>query len=171
MRRCARYVAALLCTVITQPLRAQTAAGETRSGPAKDAAAFMQAAESTLADLNLKVNRADWVAANFITDDTEALSADANRDFSVAVQRFAMSARRYEHTALPAELRRKFTLLKLSLSAPPPGNAAEATELAKLRVSMEAEYGKGAYCRPAPAGAATKEECLQINELSKILAH
>jgi peptidyl-dipeptidase A len=156
---------------MTDPLRAQSSSrGTARDRLTADAAgAFMNAAESELADLSVKANQASWVASNFITDDTEALSADAQKNFNVAAQRRAMRARRYDRVALPPDLRRKFTLLKLSLSAPPPGNAAEAAELAKINVSMEAEYGKGKYCRPAAVGATAKEECLGITELSRIL--
>src|SRR3712207_7309347 len=34
-----------------------------------------------------------------------------------------------------------------------PGNAAEAAELTRLTTSMEADYGKGTYCRPGKVGA------------------
>ncbi len=131
-----------------------------------DTRRFVDQAERELAALNIKQSRAAWVAANFITDDTEAMSADAQEAYNIAVQRLAKAAGRFDGTRLPAELRRKLTLLKLSLSAPPPGNAAEASELSRLTTGMEADYGKGTYCRPRPSG----EECLQINELSRILA-
>ncbi|MGH7525109.1 MAG: M2 family metallopeptidase, partial [Gemmatimonadales bacterium] len=134
--------------------------------PTADARRFVEQAERELTTLNIKQSRAAWVAANFITDDTQALSADAQEAYNVAVQRLAKAARRFDGVRLPAELRRKLTLLKLSLSAPPPGDLAEASELSRLTTSMEADYGKGTYCRPRPSG----EECLQINGLSRILA-
>ena len=129
---------------------------------------FMATAESTLAALSIRVNQAQWIQQNFITEDSEALSAEAQRGFGAAVQRLAMQARRYDGVRLPAELRRKFLLLKLSLAAPPPADPAEAAELTRLTVSMDADYGRGAYCRPRPSGAG--EDCRQIGELSKVLA-
>jgi peptidyl-dipeptidase A len=129
---------------------------------------FMQTAESTLAVLGIKAGRAQWVQQNFITEDTEAISADAQNEYGVAVQRLAMSARRYDRVALPAELRRKFLLLKLSLAAPPPADPAQAAELTRITVSMDADYGRGTYCRPAPGG--NGQECRQLGELSRVLA-
>jgi len=128
----------------------------------------MQTAESTLAALSVRVNQAQWIQQNFITEDSEALSAEAQSIFGTAVQRLAMQARRYDGVRLPAGLRRKFLLLKLSLAAPPPADPAEAAELTRLTVSMDADYGRGSYCRPSTSGSG--EDCRQIGELSKVLA-
>src|SRR5688500_11988757 len=129
---------------------------------------FMQAAESTPAELSIRVNRAQWIQQTFITEDSEALSAEAQSTFGTAVQRLAMQARRYDGVRLPADLRRKFLLLKLSLAAPPPADPAEAAELTRLTVSMDADYGRGSYCRPSKTGSG--EDCRQIGELGKVLA-
>jgi peptidyl-dipeptidase A len=129
---------------------------------------FMNRAEEELADLAVKASRAAWVAATYITHDTEALSADAQTEYSVAVQRLATEATRYGKLNLPPELRRKFEKLKLALAAPPPADSAKAAELTRIAVSMESDYGRGTWCRPKKNGGG--EECLQINELSRILA-
>jgi peptidyl-dipeptidase A len=134
-----------------------------------DAQSFMQAAETELANLSIKASQAGWVAATYITNDTEALSAEAQKNYSVAVQRLATEATRFSDLDLPDELARKFQLLKLSLAAPPPADPDKAEELTKISVSLEADYGKGTYCRPAKSDGG-KEECLQINELSRIMA-
>jgi len=123
-----------------------------RSAPAPalaEARQFMQRAERELNALSIKASQAQWVADNFITDDTEALSADATKNLSVAVQRLAIASKRFDGATLPADLRRRFTLLKLALAAPPPGNEAEATELTTISASLQSDYGKGTYCRPA----------------------
>ncbi|CAN5671312.1 M2 family metallopeptidase [soil metagenome] len=140
---------------------------------AAQAQVFLEQAEKQLSELGIKANQAGWVAANFITEDTEALSAEAQKNFSVAVQQLAMDAKRFDRVQLPAELRRKFSLLKLSLSAPPPGNPAEATELSRLAAGMEAAYGRGKYCKPPRTGAGDQrpgESCLDIGGLSRIMA-
>ena len=43
---------------------------------------FMNKAEAQLSDLAVKVNQANWVHDNFITDDTEALAASANDEIT-----------------------------------------------------------------------------------------
>ena len=168
---------ALLLTVIFTAQPSHIVAAQVRSSPAvREARDFMQRAEAELNDLTIKASQAQWVADNFITEDTEALSAEASKNLAVAVQRLAVAAKRFDAVALPADLRRKFTLMKLALSAPPPGNPTEATELAKITAGMQADYGKGTYCRPTKAteagGGAGKQtqECLQINDLSRVLA-
>lgn len=154
---CSRAVA----QVVTEPLKTASASSVV------EAQAFMRDGEQQLADLGEKAARASWVQATYITDDTEALSAEAQKNFAAAVQSLALKARRFDNVALPAELSRKFALLKLSLTAPPPSDPKAQEELSKLTVGLESDYGKGAYCRPRKND---KEECLQINALSRILA-
>ena len=141
----------------------------TRTPTAAEAQRFIERAERDLADLSVKWNRADWVANNFITDDTEHLTADAQAAYSIATQKFALEARRFDKVRLPAAVRRKFDLLRLSLAAPPPGNPTEAAELTKISVGLTADYGKGSYCRPSKSKP-SEQECLQITALSRILA-
>ncbi|AGY58470.1 M2 family metallopeptidase [Gloeobacter kilaueensis] len=131
-----------------------------------EAQKFMQRAEGELAELNVKANRASWVGATYITDDTEALSADAQTNLNSAIQRFAIEAKRFDNLQMPPELARKFKLLKLNLIAPPPSDSKEQQELTRLTVGMESEYGKGTYCRSPVDG---KQECLQLNDLERIL--
>jgi peptidyl-dipeptidase A len=152
---------AVAATALGAPAQAQ-------SPTADDARVFMAVAESTLADLSIRWNHAGWVAATYITHDTEALSAEAQREFAVAVQRFATEAQRFEKVALPAELARKFQALKLSLAAPPPADPQKAAMLTRISVGLESDYGRGTWCRPSPPGA--QRDCLQINALSRIMA-
>lgn len=166
MRIPLRTLLAAALAVAPLPLAAQRAAptvGEARR--------FVQRAESTLADLALRANQAGWVAATYITDDTEALTAEATKNYAVAAQKFALDARRYQRLKLPADVARKLHLLRIGLSAPPPGNPQEAAELTRLGVGMEADYGKGTYCRkPKTATADAKEECLQVTAIGRIMA-
>src|SRR5712692_462352 len=126
---------------------------------------FLARAESTLYDLGLKAARADWVANTYITFDTEELTAEAQEVNAVATRDLAMEARRYERLGgrLPADLRRKLLLLKLSLAAPPPPNPREASELTRITTSMQADYGRGKYCK-------TGDTCLEITDIEHILA-
>jgi peptidyl-dipeptidase A len=125
------------------------------------AQAFMARAESTLNDLTVRASRADWIANTYITFDTEELTAQAAEALGVATQRLATEARAYEQLRLPDDLRRKFVLLRLLLAAPPPADPREAAELTRLTSSMQADYGKGTYCRD--------QQCLQLPDLEDTL--
>src|SRR5437660_592493 len=132
-----------------------------------EAAAFMKKAEDQLEDLTVRASRAGWVQENFITDDTEILSAQANEKLTAVVTQLALDARRFDGMNLPPELARKFKLLKLSLTAPAPNNDAERKELTVLASNLDGMYGKGKYCKPGPDG---KQKCYSLNDLSRILA-
>lgn len=136
------------------------------SGPAaaSDAEKFLADAEKRLLDLNIKAGRAEWVKSTFITDDTEALAADANEVLIGATTELAVQARSFDSLDLSPELKRKLKLLKLSLTLPAPKNPAERAELTKLTAAMEGDYGKGKYC---PEG--DKGKCLGLTELEEII--
>jgi len=142
-----------------------------------EATAFIEAAEKRLQELAIKFDRASWVQANFITQDTEKISADANEALIGAVTENALAARRYEGLDLPADVARKSALLKLAVELPAPNNAAERGELTEIAASLEGTYGRGKYCPPAaaaaPAGGGAEgsgDGCLDINAITKIMA-
>ena len=105
-----------------------------------------------LLDLWIKSGRASWVAENFITDDTEAISADADAAVKAATADLARQAKRYEKLPLPPDVARKFKLLKLSVDIPAPRDPAAQAELAKIAVSLDSDYGKGTWCRGRQEG-------------------
>jgi peptidyl-dipeptidase A len=127
---------------------------------------FIADAEKRLFDLNVKFARADWVKSTFITDDTETLSAEANKDLIGATTELAQQSRRFDGLDLSAATQRKMKLLKLSLTLPAPKDPTERDELTKLAASMEGDYGKGKYC---PEG--DKGKCLSLGDLEEIMAH
>ena len=53
-------------------------AGKNAPPTAAEAQKFIEDAEQRLFDLGVKASRAGWVQENFITDDTETMSAQAN---------------------------------------------------------------------------------------------
>jgi len=172
MKTSSRTLAVLLAlavggrTASTQQARPAASAAPATAAQARR---FIDSAETVLASLGVKASRADWVANNFITSDTEELTAEAQEAYGVATQRLALAARRFDRVQLPADVRRKFTLLRLSLAAPPPGNPSDAAELTRIGVGLQADYGKGSYCRPSKAKADGRE-CLQITELGQMMA-
>ena len=136
------------------------------SGTKEDAERFIADAEKRLLDLSIKSARADWIKSTFITDDTEALAADANENLIAATTELAEQAGRFEKVDLSPEARRKLKLLKLLLTLPAPKDQAERSELTKLAASMEGDYGKGKYC---PDG--DKGKCLSLTELEDIMGN
>src|SRR5664279_5970084 len=134
-----------------------------------EAQEFMQHAETRLNQLNVKANRASWVQSNFITDDIELTSADANEALIGATTELAKQATRAARLQMPAELARKMLLLKLAAAvpAPAPTDPKELTELTRIGTSLEADYGKGKYCPKAGPNAG---KCLDIGQIEQIMA-
>ena len=132
------------------------------------AAQFLARAEAELLDLSIRASRAQWVSETYINQDTEQMTADATAAYGSAIQRLVGESRRFTRLriAYPPEIARKFYLLKLLISAPPPADSARAAELAQLGAQLNGEYGRGSWCRPV----AGKEECLQIGAISQIMA-
>src|SRR5688572_6315641 len=114
-------------------------------GTPAEAEQFVGDAEKRLLELNIKYSRADWVKSTFITDDTEALSAEANKQVIEATTELAEQSRRFDGLDLPYDTARKIKLLKLALTLPAPPNAAERDALTKIAATMELDYGRGKY--------------------------
>ncbi len=136
---------------------------QTTAPTVAEAQEFMNKAEAQLADLSVKENRASWVQENFITDDTEAMAADAIDENTAVTTELVEQAKRFDGLALSPELARKFMLLKLSLTAPAPKDAALRREMTEIGVSLDGDYGKGKYCRK-------NGECLDITAIEKLMS-
>jgi peptidyl-dipeptidase A len=151
--------------LITGLAPAARAGNENSQPTVEEARAFVDEAESRLRAAWLKSSRADWVAATYITVDTEQISADASKEVLALTKELATRATRFDSLQLPAGVARKLALLKLSLALPPPSDSAEQGELAELVVSLQSDYGRGKYC---PQGK--DAECLDVNAISNIMA-
>ncbi len=130
-----------------------------------EAQAFVEAAEKRLLDLANKASRAAWVQSTHITDDTEQMAAETQKDLLAANTDLAVEATRFNGLKLPYDVDRKLKSLKLSITLPAPRNPAAQEELTKISVSLESDYGKGKYC---PEGE--KGKCLSLNDMERILA-
>src|SRR6516225_656820 len=139
-------------TLIAQPQTQPTVA---------EAQAFM---DKTEAELAVKVNRATWVQENFITDDTQAIAADAIDQVTAVTTDRVEQAKRFDGLTLPPDLARKFMLLRLSLTAPAPKDPKLRRDMTGIGVSLDADYGKGKYC-PKP------DQCLDITAIEERIAH
>ena len=108
-----------------------------------EAEAFLKQAEAQLEKLSITAQRAAWVYETHITDDTEAISAQANELALTASGEIALKARRYNHLPLSAENKRKLKLLQLNLSL---SDAKDREAFTKLASAMSGAYGKAKYC-------------------------
>jgi len=159
-------VVALTVFGLAQATPKGVTAGKSHAKPTvADAEKFMAQTEDTLSELSVKLARAQWVQATFITDDTEAISADYNSRLIAELTRLATDVKRYDGVKLPPVLARKFLLLKLQLFSLE--DPKEREEFAQLASSLEGEYGKGKYC---PKSGKFAGKCLPIGEVEKILA-
>jgi len=131
-----------------------------------EARTFTDAAEQRLLALSINDQRANWIHENFLTDDTEQMSADADETLASAVADLARQARRYEGLKLPPDIARKLKLIKLSVAIPVPADPALAAELTKIASSLDGDYGKGKYCPDGPAG-----KCLDVNDVTRVFAN
>ena len=128
----------------------------------EEAEQFMKQAQVQLNDLTVKAQQAQWVQENFITDDTEALSADAQEQLTAVTEELIDQAKRFEGLQMPPDLARKFLLLKLSLTAPAPKDPALRKEMTQIATSLDADYGKGKYCRKP-------DDCLDITAIETLM--
>lgn len=102
--------------------------------------------------------------ANFITYDTEILSAAADERAIEEQVRLAKAATRFDHLKLPPEMARKMKLLKVGLTLATPSDPMESAEVTRLAAALQGMYGKGKYC---PGG---DRKCLDIEDITRIMA-
>jgi peptidyl-dipeptidase A len=149
---------AAACTRVSAPTTSSS------STPPTDAASFVKEANATLLEQANALARAQWVAANFITTDTEQISAAATADFVALSMRLAKQAAAYPVDAGGPDVARQLMLLKLAASPlPAPADPTLQKELTRIVAGMEAEYGRGKYCPPG-------KPCQTIDDLSRLMA-
>jgi peptidyl-dipeptidase A len=147
-----------LVVLLAAPARAA------KAPTAVEAKAFVEAAEARLMEVWIAAERASWVQATYITDDTEILAAQAKERMIAATMELASESRRFDGVKLPPDVARRLSLLRLSLALPAPADPAQAAELTRIVAAMEGAYGKGTYCPPG------KDACLDLQDLSRIMA-
>jgi peptidyl-dipeptidase A len=139
--------------------------GRTEEPSAAEAAKFLAEAEASLEVLGQHAERNQWVLANFITPDTEALAAAADEKYTAAtVQAAARAATFAELPGLDSDTARKLGYLRTGLTIPAPGDPAKSAEQAEIGTRLNGIFGKGQYCR-------SDDTCLALGDLENILAH
>ncbi|PZQ61544.1 MAG: peptidyl-dipeptidase [Phenylobacterium zucineum] len=129
---------------------------------AADAKAFVERAEAELDKANAFANRAQWVRANFITEDTQWLEAKANAEQNELVTRLATEAARFNGVQADPVTARKLKLLKLYLVSPAPNRPGAAEELAGLVTKLDSAYSSGKF--------AYKGKQITLNDAEDVLA-
>ena len=145
--------------------RGEPAATET--GGTQSVTQFLTEANENLLKLGNAANEAGWVQDNFITVDTQAISARANEAYVNAVTDYAKRAARFPADAGTPEERRQLTVLKNTLTMAGPADPKKTAELTTIASRLSAAYGSGKYC---PAGQEGSEGCLDVEAVTKILA-
>jgi peptidyl-dipeptidase A len=127
-----------------EPERA--AAAEQRTGPATaaEADAFIARAERELAQYSVINNRAQWVNATYITEDTDALAAYFGTIGTEMQVRLATEAARYSNVAgLSPDTRRKLAIMRNGLILAAPTTDGAAAELNRISTDLASQYGRG----------------------------
>ena len=137
-----------------------------RPASAEDAAAFVKQVNETMLRLDREQQQAGWVAATYITPDTEAITARADRAYIDAVARYAKEAVRYDQVQVAPDVRRQLDLLKTTLVVVTPADARQAQELTRLTAAMEGAYGRGRWC-PEKDDPGT---CLDVEQITHEMA-
>lgn len=141
--------AALGVTACTPASNSTSNANPAAAKPAtaEEAKAFVAKASEEMAALLIEAQRADWIANTYITEDTEALSAEANEKMTETVVRMANEAARFNGIEVDADTRRQLDKLKLALTLAAPKEKAKTAELADIVAKLNAMYGKGKYTK------------------------
>jgi peptidyl-dipeptidase A len=149
--------------LVTHSLAQDTAMKPKTAAAAK---AFTDKMDKDLLLLANATSRADWVMSTNITDDTEAISQEANQRLTEALVAAAKRAATFEGIRTAPDVARKLKLLKVGIVTPAPTGSRESGEVAALKTRLEGTYGKGKYTRKTKDG---KTETLDIGQLSNIL--
>jgi len=144
----AALVAATASTAATEsaapaaPRRA--AARPARAPTVAEANAFIARAERELGEYSVINNRAQWVNATYITDDTDALAAYFGTIGTEMGVRYATEAARYQNVpGLSPDTRRKLNLLRNGLTLAAPRTPGAAAELNRISTDLASQYGRG----------------------------
>ena len=132
--------------------------------PEQTADEFVARYNEELREVVTEYQRAAWLQLTYINEDTEALAAKAYERLQAKVAGGIAQAKAHEGDEMSPESARTIELLKLTLSAPAPDDAAKRAELAALETKLTSTYGEGKWCPKGP------ESCQNIDAISKTLA-
>ncbi len=111
----------------------------------EEAKAFIDKAETDLAKLSEYVNKASWVRATYITEDTMFLEAKAGAEATTLATDLAVQAAKYDKTATDPVTRRKLDILKRALVLPAPQRPGAADQMATIASRLDSIYSTGKF--------------------------
>ncbi|HWU74614.1 MAG TPA: M2 family metallopeptidase [Sphingomonas sp.] len=133
-----------LALVLSGAVVLATAPDKNAPATAADADTFVAKAEKDLADISVDANRAGWINATYITDDTDAMAAEVGaRQTELAVKYAGEAAKYLNVPGLSPDTRRKLDLIRNGITLPAPSRPGAADELSTIATRLQSEYGKG----------------------------
>lgn len=156
----------LLATAAAVVLLSQAPAFSQSASPTiEDTEKFLREAEVALSADSVRVNRIDWVNSTFLTEDTDALAAEAGARQTELSVRLALEASKFDKVeGLSDEVKRKLNLLKGFIVLPAPTTAGAADQLNNISTKLQSAYGKGeGTLRGKPINGSDIEEQMSIN--------
>jgi peptidyl-dipeptidase A len=147
-----------------EPAAMQQTAEPTAAQPtAEEAVAFVAKTEEELERLGQLNERMGWVLQNFITADTEFLSARTEEQFTAAkVEATSQATRFIGIDGLDYDTDRKLRLLRNDVVTAAPTDPAKMAEQAEIGTRLKGLFGRGSYCREDGT-------CLSLGELESIM--
>lgn len=144
-------------------------APETAQQPAPtpaDADAFVARVNDTFRKDYTELTSAQWLAATYINNDSQLVSAKAIERSLSTLKQFVEESKQFDGLELKPETARAIALLRLSTSMPAPQDPDKLAELTQLATKLEGEYGAGKYC----SDPAKPDTCRDLGQLSTVLA-
>ena len=148
---------------ISPAILAQTSAPTSNPPTTAEAELFVQNAEKKLEEAGINAQRAEWVYENFITDDTEAITAQNAEQLLTISGELALQAKRFNGVPVSEASARKLAQMQLTLLLTDP---KERAAYAKIAAYMAGSYGKAKYCFKKD----DPKSCLPLGDLEKIMA-
>jgi len=132
-----------------------------------DADNFIARVNAELLVKNPLWQSAAWVAANYITDDTQRLAAQSNEEQLIYSAQIIGEAKQFEGVKnLSATTARSLQLIKTNNTLLPPNDQSKRAALASVTSGMEAKYSTARWCHDDAAG---NRRCLSLEDISHIL--
>jgi peptidyl-dipeptidase A len=133
-----------LALVLSGAVVLATAPDKNAAATAGDADKFVARAEKELADISIDANRAGWINATYITDDTDAMAAEVSARQTELQVKYASEAAKYlDVQGLSSDTKRKLDLIRNGITLPAPSRPGAADELSTIATRLQSEYGKG----------------------------
>ncbi|MEZ6011025.1 MAG: M2 family metallopeptidase [Hyphomonas sp.] len=137
------------CTHENAPVVEETLVQETAVDPnaeqIAEAAAFVARAETELSALSKEVNQAYWNQETNITDETDAIAAEAGAKATKLAVSLANESKKYDISIMPYDVARKIHILRSGITLPAPSREGAAEELSTIATGLTSTYGKGKF--------------------------